>query len=789
MYSILRREAFSETTFLWEVLAPDVAKSAEPGHFVMLRLREGGERIPLTVADYDRERGTVTLVVQALGKTTLEMRDHYKEGDSFEDFVGPLGLPQHVDKLGHVVLVGGGLGVAPVYPQLRAFKEAGNRVTGIIGFRNQDLVFWEERFAAYCDELIVCTDDGSYGKPGFVTQALAEVIERDRPDLIVAIGPLPMMNACVETSRPSGVKTMVSLNAIMVDGTGMCGSCRVTVGDEIKFACVDGPDFDGHAVDFKELMLRQKRFKGEESAANTDYDHICSVEKLLFEQGKRNYKKYKDLAPHATPMPERDALERSRNFKEVNLGYGMADALAEAERCIMCSKPACIEGCPVGIDIPRFIRHLLVRDVDGALAVINESNLLPSVCGRVCPQESQCEAQCIVGRKLESVAIGRLERFVGDHARSRATEPAKFATCLGRVAVVGSGPSGLAVAADLVRYGCEVTVYEALHVIGGVLQYGIPSFRLPREIIAREVDNLKAMGVKFETNKVIGKTFTVDRLMKEMGYDAVFVGAGAGAPAFLGIPGEFAGQVYSANEFLTRVNLMGGDKFPYLDTPVTPGRSVVVIGAGNTAMDCLRVAKRLGAPTVRCVYRRSEAEAPARIEELRHAKEEGIEFFFLHGPVEILTDADGNVRGMKVQKMVLGEPDEKGRRSPIPQDEFLDLECDTVIYALGTKANPIVTKSTEGLQLNKWGYIVADAATQATSVPGVFAGGDIVTGGATVILAMGAGRRAARAIGAWLAGGRQQWPVTQAEADAFVPPTPVGQTADTGNASPTEVLS
>jgi homotetrameric NADPH-dependent glutamate synthase len=774
MYKIIRREAFSDITFLWEVSAPDVARSAEPGHFVMLRLHDGGERIPLTVADFDRERGTITMVIQALGKTTLEMRDHYKEGDVFADFVGPLGLPQHVTRAGHVVLVGGGLGVAPVYPQLRAFKEAGNRTTGIIGFRNKDLVFWEDKFAKYCDELIVCTDDGSYGRAGFVTAALADVLARDRPDLAVAIGPLPMMNACVETTRPSGVKTMVSLNAIMVDGTGMCGSCRVTVGDEIRFACVDGPDFDGHQVDFKELMLRQKRFKGEESKASDDYAHVCQVEKQLFVDGKRNYKKYKDLPPHAVKMPERDALERSRNFKEVNLGYSMADAISEAERCIQCSKPTCIEGCPVGIDIPRFIRHLLVRDMDGALAVINESNLFPSVCGRVCPQESQCEAQCVVAKNkklpMEAVAIGRLERFVGDNAHAPKATPPVLPRRLGCVAIVGSGPSGLAVAADLAKFGCEVTVFEALHVVGGVLQYGIPSFRLPREIIGREVDNLKDMGVRFETNKVIGKTFSVPQLMGEMGFDAVFVGAGAGAPAFLGIPGEFAGQVYSANEFLTRVNLMGGDKFPYLDTPITLGKSVVVIGAGNTAMDCLRVAKRLGTPTVRCVYRRSEAEAPARIEELRHAKEEGIEFFFLHAPAEILTTADGNVRGMRVEKMMLGEPDEKGRRKPVPLGEFVELECDTVIYALGTKANPIVTKSTPGLDLNKWGYIVADPATQATSVPGVFAGGDIVTGAATVILAMGAGRRAARAIGAWLAGGKSVWPVTQAHADAWTPP-------------------
>ena len=757
MYPIVRREAFSETTFLWDVLAPDVAASAQAGHFVMVRLHDGAERVPLTVADYDRAAGTVTLAVQALGKTTVEMRDRYKAGDSFADFVGPLGLPKHVAKVGHVVLVGGGLGVAPVYPQLRAFKEAGNRCTSIVGFRNKDLVFWEDRFAAASDRLLVCTDDGSYGRPGFVTAALQEVLETDKPDLVIAIGPLPMMRACVETTRPFGVKTMVSLNAIMVDGTGMCGSCRVTVDGKIKFACVDGPDFDGHQVDFDELMLRQKRFRAQEARANEDYAHVCNAERLLIQQGKRNYKKYKDLAPHATPMPERDALERSRNFKEVNLGYALADALAEAERCIQCAKATCVAGCPVGIDIPGFIRRLLVRDLDGALAVINEANLFPSVCGRVCPQESQCEAQCIVGRKVESVAIGRLERFVGDNAKPRA--PVKVeGKKLGRVAVVGSGPSGLAVAADLAKQGAEVVVYEALHVVGGVLQYGIPAFRLPREIIAREVEGLRAMGVAFETNKVVGKTFTVPQLMEERGFDAVFVGAGAGAPSFLGIPGEYAGQVYSANEFLTRVNLMGGDRFPYLDTPVAMGQSVVVIGAGNTAMDCLRVAKRLGAPTVRCVYRRSEAEAPARIEELRHAKEEGIEFFFLHGPVEIHADAEGNVRGMKVEKMELGEPDARGRRKPVPTGEMVELECDTVIYALGTQANPIVTQSTPGLALNQWGYIVADEATQATSVHGVFAGGDIVTGGATVILAMGAGRRAAKAIAAWLAGGKTQWP-------------------------------
>ncbi|WP_242336847.1 MULTISPECIES: NADPH-dependent glutamate synthase [Anaeromyxobacter] len=786
MYKIVRREAFSDTTFLWEVEAPDVAASAQPGHFVMLRLREGGERIPLTVADYDRKAGTITMVVQTLGKTTREMMTDFAQGDSFVDFVGPLGLPQHIQKYGHVVLVGGGLGVAPVYPQLRSFKEAGNRTTGVIGFRNKDLVFWEDKFKKYCDDLVVCTDDGSYGKPGFVTAALKEILEKDKPDLVVAIGPLPMMNACVETTRPFGVKTMVSLNAIMVDGTGMCGSCRVTVGGKVAFACVEGPDFDGHKVDFKELLSRQKRFKSQEQRASEDYAHVCNLEKQLFEENKKNYRKIKDLLPKQTHMPERDALDRSRNFKEVNLGYGLEDALQEAERCIQCAKPTCVSGCPVQIDIPGFIKHVAIRDFDGALEVIKQANAFPSVCGRVCPQESQCEAQCVIGKKVESVGIGRLERFVGDNATPKPVAPPRFAKKLGKVAICGSGPAGLSAAADLVKYGADVTIYEALHVVGGVLQYGIPPFRLPRDIIAREVKQLVDQGVKIETNKVIGKTFTVPQLISEKGYDAVFLGVGAGAPAFMNIPGESASQVYSANEFLTRVNLMGGNVFPFKDTPVTLGKSVAVVGAGNTAMDCLRVAKRLGAPTVRCVYRRTEAEAPARIEELRHAKEEGIEFFFLHAPVEIYADADGNVTGMKVEEMVLGEPDEKGRRKPVPTGKFKDLDCDTVIVALGTKANPIVTQSTPGIALNKWGNIAADDgqldSTQSTNLPGVFAGGDIVTGGATVILAMGAGRRAAKSIATYLSSGKK-WPLTKEDVAAFKPMAPLPETARFAGAS------
>ncbi len=773
MYRIAHREKLSDAVFQWDVYAPDVASAAQPGQFVMLRLHEGSERIPLTVADYDREAGTITMVIQALGKTTNEMMTHYDAGDYFKDFVGPVGRPQHISKRGHVVLVGGGLGIAPIYPQLRAFKEAGNRVTAIVGFRNRDLMFWLDRFDQYADELIVCTDDGSYGRPGFVTDALRELMEQDKPDLAIAIGPLPMMHACVETTRPFSVKTMVSLNAIMVDGTGMCGSCRVTIDGKVRFACVEGPDFDGHLVDFKELIARQRRFKAQEAKASEDYSHVCDIERLLFEEERRSYKKLKTLLPTQVPMPERSATSRVKNFKEVNLGFAMEDAIEEAERCIQCKNATCVAGCPVQIDIPRFIRHLLVRDVEGAHDVISENNLFPSICGRVCPQESQCESQCILINKMEPVAIGRLERFIGDNAKPQAVQPPRFDRVLGRVAIVGSGPAGLAAAADLVRCGVEVTVYEALHVIGGVLQYGIPPFRLPRAIIDREVKVLRDMGVRFETNKVVGKTFTVDQLLTQRRFDAVFLGVGAGAPSFLGIPGESAGQVYSANEFLTRVNLMGGNHFPYRDTPVALGDSVSVIGAGNTAMDCLRVAKRLGVPRVRCVYRRTEAEAPARVEELRHAKEEGVEFFFLHSPTAVLTDDQGDVTGLRVERMELGEPDERGRRRPLGTGETRDIDCNTVIIALGTQANPIIPETTTDLGCNKWGYVTADPSLQTTTKRGVFAGGDIVTGGATVILAMGAGRRAARSIAAWLSSDRASWPPTQEAVDAYVPPHPL----------------
>jgi homotetrameric NADPH-dependent glutamate synthase len=736
----------------------------------MARLDRHGERIPLTVADFNAKQGTVTVVIQAVGKTTIEMAT-LREGDYILDFIGPLGLPSHIRELdGTVVLVGGGLGVAPVYPQLREYKNAGNRTISIVGFRNRDLMFWEDQFREFSDELIVTTDDGSYGRKGFVSHALADVIGANKDVReVVAIGPLPMMKACCEVTRPSGIPTIVSLNSIMVDGTGMCGSCRVTVGGKMKFACVDGADFNGHLVNFDELALRQKRFEREEKAALARYRNesaILASLKTPAESGGRPLastcelpepataasgpvvpKNLRSIPPERAPMPQQPPEVRSHNFKEVALGLDLEAALHEAERCLRCKKPRCAAGCPVGIDIPGFIAALQRKDIKRSYQILKSTNALPAVCGRVCPQETQCEATCVVGAKYQPVAIGRLERFVADCAMGRGWDelPAADAATQKKAAIVGSGPAGLACAGELARNGVKVTIFEALHVAGGVLKYGIPEFRLPDVIIDAEIDNLKKMGVEIRLDTVIGKLFTIPQLVGEMGYQAAFVGTGAGSPKFAQIPGEAYNGVFSANEFLTRVNLMRGYRQPLYDTPVGMGQRVAVVGAGNTAMDACRVALRMGAEQVMCVYRRSRHESPARAEELEHAIEEGVEFLWLTAPVEIVGDSSGWVTGMLCRKMELGEPDASGRRRPVPvAGPALLLDVDTVIYALGTTANPIIAQTTPGLKVNQWGYIEIDERTRMTSVAGVFAGGDIVTGAATVILAMGAGKRAAR---------------------------------------------
>jgi glutamate synthase (NADPH/NADH) small chain len=447
-----------------------------------------------------------------------------------------------------------------------------------------------------------------------------------------------------------------------------------------------------------------------------------------------------------TPMREQPAHERVKNFSEVACGYGVADAQREAERCLLCPDQPCVRGCPVGIDIPGFIRKIGEKDIHGAYEVLTDTNLLPAVCGRVCPQEDQCEGVCTVGDTLEPVAIGRLERWIGDTAIAEGWTKIPYIEPIGfKIGIVGSGPAGLACAADMAKAGCDVTVYEAFHQPGGVLRYGIPDFRLPNTVIDAEIDNLGKLGVKFECNTLVGRLFSIEQMIGELGFDAVFVGTGAGYPSMLGIPGDSLNGVLSANELLTRCNLMRAKEFPNYDTPLPLGRRVAVIGAGNTAMDAMRVSLRLGAEKVYCIYRRSETECPARAEELHHAQQEGIEFHWLTNPVEILDDGKGSVRAMRCIRMELGEPDDSGRRRPLPitGSEF-EFETDQVVFAIGTNANPIIGQTSK-LKLDKRGYIATDDDL-ATSMAGVFAGGDIVTGAATVIEAMGAGRKAARSM-------------------------------------------
>ena len=457
------------------------------------------------------------------------------------------------------------------------------------------------------------------------------------------------------------------------------------------------------------------------------------------------------MIPQArTPAREQDPKERACNFLEVTHSYLVEDALLEAERCLMCPDQPCVRGCPVNVAIPDFIHRITEKDFRGAYDVITGTNLLPAVCGRVCPQENQCEGVCTVGDTLEPVAIGRLERWVGDLAIKEGWSNVPYIERnLFRVGIVGSGPAGMACAADMAKAGCDVTVYEAFHEAGGVLKYGIPDFRLPNTVVDAEIGKLEQLGVKFECNTLVGRLFTIEQMVDEMGFHAVFIGTGAGYPSFMGIPGESLNGVLSANELLTRCNLMHARDFPNFDTPMQPGRRVAVIGAGNTAMDALRVCLRLGADSVSCLYRRSRAEAPARAEEVHHAEQEGIQFHWLASPVEIVDDGNRSVRAVRCVRMTLGEPDESGRRRPVPEpgSEF-EIEADMVVYAIGTNANPIIGQ-TSRLKLNKRGYIATDESL-ATSIPGVFAGGDIVTGAATVIEAMGAGRRAARGMKAFL---------------------------------------
>ena len=767
MNKILHKEHFSEKVFKLVVEAPFIARSRKAGHFVIVRVGEKGERMPLTIAEADPVAGTITLVVQEVGLSSTRLCE-LNEGDYITDVVGPLGQATHIENFGTVVCAGGGVGVAPMLPIVQALKAAGNRVITVLAGRTKELIILEKEMRASSDEVIIMTDDGSYGQKGLVTQGVEQIIQREKVDKCFAIGPAIMMKFVCLLTKKYDIPTDVSLNTIMVDGTGMCGACRITVGGKTKFVCVDGPEFDGHQVDFDEMLKRMGAFKPYEREEMHKLEHpdTCKIgEPVQQEEDKtRNApwrvelrKAMKPKERTAIPrvkMPELDPEYRSHSRREeVNLGLNEEQALTEAKRCLDCANPGCMTGCPVGIDIPRFIKHIEKGEFLQAAKTLKETSALPAVCGRVCPQEKQCESKCIHLKMNEpAVAIGYLERFAADYERDsgQISVPDIQEKNGIKVAVVGSGPAGLSFAGDMAKMGYDVTVFEALHEIGGVLKYGIPEFRLPNKIVDVEIDNLAKMGVQFEKDCIIGKTLSIVEL-KEAGFRGVFVASGAGLPNFMNIPGENSINILSSNEYLTRVNLMDAASEDS-DTPVPFGKRVVVIGGGNTAMDSVRTAKRLGAERAIIVYRRSEAEMPARIEEVKHAKEEGVEFLTLHNPIEYLADEQGRVRQVVLQKMELGEPDASGRRSPVPIPGATEtLDIDLAIVSVGVSPNPIVPHSVEGLELGRKGTIAVNDDMQS-SIPFIFAGGDIVRGGATVILAMGDGRRAAAAMDRQLRG-------------------------------------
>ena len=775
MNKILKKSQFSEKVFCLEVEAPLIARSCRPGHFIIVRVDKDSERVPYTIAKSDPERGTLTLVVQEVGLSSTKLCQ-LNVGDEVQDIVGPLGNASKIEKYGTMVCAGGGIGIAAILPILTALKQAGNRVISVLAGRTKNLVIMVDDVKKYSDEMIIMTDDGSYGEKGVVTVGVEEVIKREHVDKVLAIGPPVMMKFTSLLAHKYGIPNDVSLNTIMVDGTGMCGACRLTIGGKTKFVCIDGPEFDGDLVDWDEMMKRMGTFKGVEREEMDNYErHLhhgeqtkpCAAgnssltaapsaddgkepdESLVDRSApwreelrkKMTAKERKQIV--RVKMPELDPVYRATTrTEEVNKGLTLDMAMGEARRCLDCGKPSCVEGCPVNINIPSFIKNIERGHVLDAARVLKMTSALPAVCGRVCPQEKQCESQCIhIKMKEPAVAIGYLERFAADYEREsgRGVLPEVAPSNGMKVAVVGSGPSGLSFAGDMVKKGYEVYVFEALHEIGGVLKYGIPEFRLPNRIVDVEIGNLRKMGVHFQTDCIVGKTITVKDL-EDKGFKGIFVGSGAGLPNFMDIPGENFINVMSSNEYLTRVNLMDAAN-PDTDTPINIGKKVIVVGGGNTAMDSCRTAKRLGAD-VTLVYRRSEAEMPARLEEVKHAKEEGIHFLTLHNPKEYLADENGRVRAAVLDVMELGEPDASGRRRPVSTGKTETLECDQVIVAIGVSPNPLVPKSIQGLELGRKDTIVVNDEMQS-SQPDIYAGGDIVRGGATVILAMGDGRRAA----------------------------------------------
>ena len=760
-YLILEKKLVAPETWSFIVQAPQVARGRKPGQFFMVAPFPESERIPLTLAGGDARKGYIHFIMQEVGSTTQAM-GKLSAGDRLFAVAGPMGAPTELVEEGTIVLMAGGYGSAAILPAAEELHAKGRRVITILGGRSAERVLLADELGAASAELIVTTDDGSLGRKGLVTDALKDIIAREPVAQVVAVGPLPMMRAVADLTKPHDIFTLVSLNALMVDGTGMCGGCRVSVGGEVKFACFDGPDFDGHKVDFNMLRMRQDWYKAEEKDACSPED--CKIGRVAA-TGPVDYSQYlnepvtdldwKNLSLETIKPSQKMKIPRQEmacqppelrvcNFDEVSLGLSAEQAKLEAARCIMCKHPACIDGCPVSIDIPSFLMEIVRDNAQGAARIIKQSSSLGSVCGRVCPQEKQCEIKCVIGIKGQPVSIGRLERFAADSMLGSTELPPIEPPTGKKVAVIGAGPAGLTVAGELVKKGHSVTVYDAFHKPGGVMLYGIPEFRLPNKIVDQEVDTLRRLGVTFVMNTLVGRSMTLEDLRKDN--DAIFMGTGAGLPKMTGIPGEEFKGVYTANEFLTRINLMRADLFPNYGTPVTVGKNVIIVGAGTTAMDAARAARRMGAEHVTIVYRRTIKESTARGEELEHAHEEGVEFKFLTTPVQLHGNEKGWMTHAECAVMELGEPGPDGRRSPKMTDERIMIPCETLVVALGFDVNPLIAMTEKGLKTLKGGVVVVDEETGETTIPGVYAGGDVITGGATVILAMGQGRRAAAAI-------------------------------------------